>query len=46
MKRQVKFYWWATVKVWDVCGQNLDDIVAKCDELCVKYKAKHFEVLD
>ena len=45
MTKQVKFYWWATVKIWNVKGSDLDDIVQKCHELATKYHARHFEVL-
>lgn len=45
MTRQVKFYWWASYKVWEVSGKSLDDIVSKCNALCERYKAIHFEVL-
>lgn len=45
MKRKVKFYWWASEKVWEVCGKDTDEIVQKCHGFCEKYHAIHFEVL-
>lgn len=45
MKREVKFYWWKSVKIWTVCGADIDEITRKCNNMCVKYHALHFEIL-
>ena len=45
MKAKVKFYWWASYKVWDVYGKDIDAITEKCHGLCEKYHANHFEIL-
>ena len=46
IKRNVKFYWVSKTKIWTVSGIDLEDIVDKCHNMCVKYHAKHFEVLE
>lgn len=46
MKKNVKFLWWSSYKVWTVYGKTLDEIVEKCEKMCYKYHAMHFEVLD
>lgn len=45
MKKQVKFYWWRSYKVWDVTGKSIDEIIEKCDKMCEKYRALHYEIL-
>lgn len=45
LKKKVKFYWWSSIKIWEVSGADIDDIVSKCHSMCVKYHANHFEVL-
>lgn len=44
-KRQVKFYWFRSVKLFTVSGKTIDEITNKCYELCDKYHAIHFEIL-
>lgn len=44
MKRKVKFYWWSSYKVLEVCGKDIDEITEKCHHLCEKYHAVHFEI--
>ena len=46
MRRKVKFYWWASCKTWDVYGRDIDALMAKCHELCDRYHAIHFEILE
>lgn len=45
MKRKVKFYWWSSTKEWIVTGKDITEIQKKCDDLCTKYHALHFEIL-
>lgn len=45
MTKNVKFYWWASCKTWKVSGKDMDDIMNKCDDLCWKYHAVHYEIL-
>lgn len=45
MKKQVKFYWWQSYKIWEVFGKDIMEITAKCEKMCEKYHAKHFEIL-
>ena len=46
MKKRVKFYWASKYKVWEVSGKTDQIIINKCFELCNRYHAIHFEVLD
>lgn len=46
MKCKVEFLWWASRKVWEVAGNDIDDIINKCDKLCYKYHAIHYQILD
>lgn len=45
MMSKVKFYWFASYKVWEVRGKDIEEITEKCHSLCEKYHAIHFEVL-
>lgn len=45
MTKEVKFYWWKSFKIWKVSGHNIEQITKKCDELCAKYNAIHFEIM-
>lgn len=45
MKRQVKFYWWKSYKIWEVRGKSIEDITERAQALCEKYNALHFEIL-
>lgn len=44
MKVNVKFFWRKSVKVWPVCGNDIEEIVRRAEVLCYKYRAKRFEV--
>lgn len=46
MKVKVEFLWWSSRKTWVVSGKDMDDIVAKCEKLCYKYHANHFQILN
>ena len=46
MKKKVEFLWWSSRKTWEVYGKNIDEIIEKCEKLCYKYHAKHFQILD
>lgn len=40
----VKFYWPHKEQVWQVRGSSVEDVTAKCHDLCEQYHAVHFEV--
>lgn len=45
ISKQVKFYWFKSYKIWIVKGDSIDQIMKRCDELCAKYHALHYEIL-
>ncbi len=46
IKKRVKFYWFSKYKVWEVEGRDVQIIMKKCHDMCARYHAIHFEILD
>lgn len=46
MKYKVKFLWFSSYKVWEVFARSTEELLEKCDKLCYKYHAMHYEVLN
>ena len=46
IKVRVEFLWWSNRKVWEVSGKDMNDVMRKCEKLCYKYNAQHYQIMD